>query len=171
MSPKFPFFHHRQHDTQNPIQTNQPVSTAPHLPPLSNKLLSGDNIFAAIANDPPPIATTPSHPVPRSNIRTRTSPVSDTQLSALAPVGSTPLETNRFYSNLFLGSQSCPAWSQPYSIWWSKGRGNCQSYGMSITHIERDSLAYGPTNSYNCCSYFFGAIGKQNSKCSNSHSD
>ena len=123
----------------------------------------GGNIFAPIPHaEAPQIASRPDHPVPRSAIRTRNRPVSDTQLSPLGPVGNTPLETNRFYSNLFLGSQSCPAWTQPYSIWWSKGRGNCQSYGMSITHIERDSLAYGPMNTYNCCNYFFGPIGKLN---------
>src|ERR1700753_852392 len=120
----------------------------------------GDNIFKAFSNDPPPIATRPDHPVHRNVIRTRSRPVSDTHLSSLSPVGSSPLETNKFYSNLFLGSQSSPAWSQPYSIWWSKGRGNCQSWGMSVTHIERDSLAYGPMNAYNATNFFFGPIGK-----------
>jgi endo-1,3(4)-beta-glucanase len=156
MSSKFSLFNlHSHRGAESSGSPSTQFTTADH-----TDTTSGDNIFKAFSNDPPPIATRPDHPVPRTVIRSRSRPVSDTQLSSLSPIGSTPLETNKFYSNLFLGGQSCPAWSQPYSIWWSKGRGNCQSWGMSITHIERDSLAYGPMNAYNACNYFFGPIGK-----------
>ena len=121
--------------------------------------LPGANIFKAFSNDAPPIASRPDHPVPKTWIRTRSQPVSNTQLIPLSPADSTPLETNKFYSNLFLGSQSCSAWTQPYSIWWSKGRGNVKSWGLSVTHIERSGLAYGPLNAQKACNFFFGPIG------------
>lgn len=51
-----------------------------------------------------------------------------------------PIETNKFYANLFLGNQDFPVWTQPYSLAWAKGRGN--SYGISVSHTERDQLAW-----------------------------
>jgi endo-1,3(4)-beta-glucanase len=121
----------------------------------------GADIFQPFASGAPPIPTRSEYPVPTSFVRRRTSPVSEVGASPLSTLDSTPLQTNKFHANLFLGSQSAAAWTQPYSVYWSKGRGNCQSWGMSISHIERDGLAYGPTNQYNACNYFFGPVGIQ----------
>jgi endo-1,3(4)-beta-glucanase len=156
MSSKFSLFNLHSHQNQNP--NNHPGVPTP--PGAQTYPPSGDNIFKAFSNDPPPIATRPDHPVPKTAIRSRSKPVSDTQLTPLLPAGNTPLETNKFYSNLFLGGQSSAAWSQPYSLWWSKGRGNAQSWGMSVTHIERDGIAYGPMNAHNACNFFFGPVGR-----------
>jgi endoglucanase Acf2 len=164
LSSKFPFLH--RHD-QQPPHPQQAVQYA-NIPQGEHPHSSGDNIFRPFSNDAPPIASRADHPVPTSFIRHRNTPVSDTRLAPLSKSIDYPLETNRFYSNFFLGSQSCPSWSQPYSVWWSKGRGNCGSWGMSVTHIERDALAYGPQNNCNACNFFFGPIGNvamQKNKC------
>jgi endoglucanase Acf2 len=151
LASKFPFLH------KNPLEPPPlPLHSKPR-PAASSDL--GENIFKPFSNDPPPIPSRPDHPVPRSAIRARTIPVYDTHLRPLGPVGNSPLQTNKFYANLFLGSQSCPAWTQPYSVWWSQGRGNCQSWGMSITHIDRSGIAFGPQNDLHACNYFFGPIG------------
>lgn len=55
-----------------------------------------------------------------------------------------PIETNKFYSNFFLGSQSQSTFTQPYSLSWSKGRGNAQSWGMAISHVEPQQRVFGP---------------------------
>ena len=70
------------------------------------------------------------HPVPRLGINNVTGPI----------------ETNKFYSNFFLGSQGFPAFVQPYSLTWSKGSGNAQSYGMAVSHVDDSQKVFGPPN-------------------------
>ena len=75
---------------------------------------------------------------------------------------STP--TNKFYANLFLGSQSQGVWTHPYSVTWSKGRGNAASWGLAISHIDSTQRAYGPPNPKlrgNPVQYFINPIGIQ----------
>ena len=55
-----------------------------------------------------------------------------------------PLSTNKFYANLFLGSQGQGVWTHPYSITWSKGGGNAASWGLSVSHIDASQRAFGP---------------------------
>ncbi|KAF2400691.1 endo-1,3-beta-glucanase Engl1 [Trichodelitschia bisporula] len=55
-----------------------------------------------------------------------------------------PIPTNAFYTNLHLGSQSCSAWTHPYSLSWAKGSGNASSWGMAVAHTEPEVRAYGP---------------------------
>lgn len=51
------------------------------------------------------------------------------QLGQTSPVG-----TNKFYAGFFLGAQTNPVWTHPYSLQWSKGIGNANSWGISIAH-------------------------------------
>lgn len=127
--------------------------------PSSCPSMAAGNIFQELSNDPPCIPTRKDHPVPKTAVRSRTSPVSSTQQTPLGPAPETPLQTNKFCSNMMLGEQTNSAWTQPYSLWWSKGRGNAGSWGMSITHTERSQFASGPRNSYGASNYFFGPIG------------
>lgn len=93
---------------------------------------SGQDMFAPVNIGEPPanIGRRAGHPVPRLGI-----------------VGMTgPIQTNKFYSNLFLGSQGFPAFMTPYTLTWSKGTGNAMSYGMAVSHIEAQQRAYGPPN-------------------------
>ena len=55
-----------------------------------------------------------------------------------------PLQTNKFFANFFLGDQSQGVWTHPYCLCWSKGRSNPSSWGLAVSHIERELLALGP---------------------------
>lgn len=75
-----------------------------------------------------------------------------------------PIETNKFYFNFFLGSQSFPAFVMPYSLSWVKGGGNAQSWGLAISHVDDSQKVYGPNNdqiSGSPASYFINPLGIQ----------
>ena len=59
---------------------------------------------------------------------------------------SNPVSTNKFYANLFLGTQGQGVWTHPYSVTWSKGSGNVGSWGMAVSHIDANQRADGPQN-------------------------
>lgn len=92
--------------------------------------LSVSNIFAPIAKGPPPsqVSTRTDHPVPTLGIQPQTH----------------RLQTNKFYSNLFLGDQSQSVFTFPYSVFWSKGRDALGSWGLGISHTERSQVVFGP---------------------------
>lgn len=82
------------------------------------------DVFAPISTDIPLFDVYTSHPVRPKSLK-----VDD----------ATPLQTNKFYANLFLGSQSQPVWLHPFSVWWSKGdAGVLRSWGLSVSHVDRD---------------------------------
>lgn len=106
-----------------------------------------DDIFnAPIAVNAPPstIGQRSDHPVPRLGIQ-QTSPIS----------------TSKFYQNLFLGSQGSTTVLHPYSVAWAKGGGVTQSWGLSVSHIDANQVAFGPINAYGSTSYFINPIGIQ----------
>lgn len=75
-----------------------------------------------------------------------------------------PIPTNKFYANLFLGSQNQGVWTHPYSVVWSKGSGIAGSWGLAISHIDADQRAYGPVDTVvpgNPVRYFINPIGIQ----------
>lgn len=104
-----------------------------------------DDIFEApIATTAPPssIVQRSDHPVPRLGIQ---------QTSVIS--------TNKFYQNFFLGSQGSTTVVHPYSVAWAKGQGVAQSWGLAISHIDANQLAFGPTNSYGATNFFINPIG------------
>ena len=91
-----------------------------------------DNIFVPIAQDNilPQIPIGQHHPVPRLGIE------DDDKHT---------FHTNKFYANSFLGDQTQPVWTQPYSIWWGRGNiknepGQWPTWGMNIAYIEADDV-------------------------------
>src|SRR6266566_3590330 len=105
------------------------------------------NLFAnPVDTKPPPpqIKRRDDHPVPRLGI---------TQAAAL--------ETNKFYANFFLGSQSCPTYLHPYSVAWAKGKGTAGSWGIAISHVEAHQRVYGPAGPTGAASYYANPIGIQ----------
>lgn len=68
-----------------------------------------------------------------------------------------PIETNKFYANFFLGTQSQPVWTHPYSLQWAKGRGD--TWGMAVAHVERNQFAFDDKSPPR---YFIGPVGIQN---------
>lgn len=107
--------------------------------------MSQGNIFAEPIDTkplPPQFSTRPDHPVPRTGIRTKG-----------------PLQTNKFYSNLFLGNQQDPVFTFPYSISWVDGTGVSGSHGMACTHIEEKQRQFGPPAFNVSASYYLNPIG------------
>lgn len=100
---------------------------------MSRTAISADNIFQPIASDAPPaqISQRADHPVPRTGIQQQQQ----------------RLQTNKFYANLFLGDQTNPIWTHPYSLSWSAGGGQTNSYGMAVSHIDRNQIPGGPPDS------------------------
>ncbi|ORY13237.1 endo-1,3(4)-beta-glucanase 1 precursor [Clohesyomyces aquaticus] len=119
-----------------PIGTTlSPGSTAPAAP-------AAPNIFVPMAGDAPPqqISTRADHPVEKLGILDE----------------NVPIETNKFYANFFLGSQTSSVWTHPYSLAWAKGHGN--TWGMAVTHVERSQFAWDDNTPPR---YFIGPIGLQ----------
>ncbi len=105
------------------------------------------NIFQPVDTDAPPpvIGIRSDHPVARLGIKPQSS----------------PLSTNKFYANFFLGSQTAPTWTHPYSLAWAKGGGSAQSWGMSISHIDANQKVFGPDPAANPANYFINPNGIQ----------
>lgn len=141
---------------QNPLLTNTISSPTSTITGDSDAVLANataamaaasDDIFASpIATGAPPssISQRGDHPVPRLGIQ-RTAPIS----------------TNKFFQNLFLGSQASGTWTHPYSLAWAKGSGQTSSWGMAVSHIDANQITYGPTNAYGFANYFINPVGIQ----------
>lgn len=99
---------------------------------VSRTVISADDIFQSIATGAPPpqITDRSDHPVPRTGIQQQQQRI----------------QTNKFYANLFLGDQSNAVWTHPYSLAWSAGGGQTGSFGMSVSHIERNQIPGGPAD-------------------------
>lgn len=119
------------------------------VPPVSltipGKMLY-QNIFAdPISTDAPPanIGRKQDHPVRRLGI-----------------TASSPIPTNKFYSNFFLGNQTSPTWLHPYSVAWARGQGATGSWGLAISHIEARQRVFGEADpSSGAPRYFINPIG------------
>lgn len=87
--------------------------------------------FRAITSDAPPSQFTSrsDHPVPTANIVT---------------TESATLQTNKFYANLFLGTNEQSVFTLPYTLSWAKNSGGTQSYGMAVQHADSTQRVNGP---------------------------
>ncbi|KAB8299979.1 hypothetical protein EYC80_000221 [Monilinia laxa] len=143
------------HATDVPILTLPIPSPVTRLLPIAptpvhhaiNNAAADANIFQPIDTSPPPsnLGSRSDHPVPRLGIQSQ----------------SAPRDTNKFYSNFYLGSQSAPTWTHPYSLAWSKGGGATSSWGMTIVHVDANQRVFGPNATANPASYFINPIGLQ----------
>jgi endo-1,3(4)-beta-glucanase len=127
------------------IETTGPASSVASF--AASTAMASSNIFQPVDTDAPPsvIGSRSDHPVARLGIQ---------------PQGS-PLSTNKFYANFFLGSQSAPTWTHPYSLAWAKGGGSAQSWGMSVSHIDANQRVFGPDSTANPANYFINPNGIQ----------
>jgi endo-1,3(4)-beta-glucanase len=97
------------------------------------QVLVGGNVFAPIATGAPP---------PQFALR---ADFPDVGRGVGIKSHQGPLHTNKFYANLFLANQSHPVWTHPYSVLWAKGTGSASDiWGLSISHIDRESVVFGP---------------------------
>ena len=102
--------------------------------------MNSENIFQPVPTDDPPsiISSRSVHPVSRLEIQPQHSPIG----------------TNKFYANFFLGNQSAGTWTHPYSVAWSNGGGASGSWGMSVQHIDDNQRVFGPDPNANPIEYF-----------------
>jgi len=127
------------------IQTPESATLITSL--VLNTAMPSSNIFQPVDTDAPPsiIGTRSDHPVARLGIQPQNS----------------PLSTNKFYANFFLGTQSAPTWTHPYSLAWAKGGGSSQSWGMSVSHIDANQRVFGPDPRASPANYFINPNGIQ----------
>ncbi|CAK9438613.1 uncharacterized protein LODBEIA_P28370 [Lodderomyces beijingensis] len=99
---------------------------------------SGD-LFAPISNAAPPSV------FPRD------------QLPLAIPAGvnnkGVPIQTNKYYANLFLGTQDMMVYTYPYAVYWSKR----SYYGFAVQHTDPAQRVFGSqyTNNQGVASYYF----------------
>ncbi|RAK81074.1 glucan endo-1,3-beta-D-glucosidase [Aspergillus fijiensis CBS 313.89] len=138
-------------DTE-PSETSNAATSTPStvLPSSVTQMSGGQDVFVPLATGaiPPVVTSRGDHPVPKKGIENV----------------NTPIETNKFYSGIFLGSQTNATFTHPYAVAWAKGSGSAQSFGMAVWHNEANVVANGPTNSKipgNPISYYVNPIGIQ----------
>ncbi len=113
---------------------------------MTNKMASADIFADPIATRPPPavIGQRPDHPAPRLGIASKA-----------------PHQTNKFYANFFLGSQTAPTYLHPYAVSWAKGGGVAASWGIAISHVEASQRVYGAEGPSGAAAYFINPVGIQ----------
>jgi endoglucanase Acf2 len=147
------------------LRNQQPErrSDPPPIPgnkPLQHPKMNSNNIFTPIQQGGIPINSCNDHPVPRHCVHSRNGHVHDPHCAPSGPAPQSPLQTNKFYANLLLGDQGCSVWTHPYSVCWAKGGGNARSWGLSISQIDREQLAFGPPTSTGASQYFISPTGE-----------
>ncbi|KAI5294618.1 hypothetical protein KEM52_003607 [Ascosphaera acerosa] len=92
--------------------------------------MGAQDVFEPIATGPAPddIPVRDDHPLKKQHIMN----------------GDNPTPTNKFYANMFLGTQTMPVFTHPYSLIYAKGNGSNHTYGIAVSHIDRGLLTFGP---------------------------
>ena len=151
--------------TPNVVQSPLATSTDASCPAAGSGIfgnMSGDiDCFQRIATGPPAsqIPSRDDHPLPRLGIVTVNSDIALRLSNQTAPIS-----TNKFYANLFLGNQGQGVWTHPYSVSWSRGAGNAQSWGLAVSQIDPEQRAFGPPNNAipgSPARYFINPLGIQ----------
>lgn len=62
-----------------------------------------------------------------------------------------PFETNKFYANLFLGTQEDPVWTYPYGMF----KYTDSYYGLAISHTTASQYVFGNYDSKGVAEYYF----------------
>ncbi|CCG22703.1 Eng1 Endo-1,3-beta-glucanase [Candida orthopsilosis Co 90-125] len=118
--------------------TSSSSSTETRVAAATDICYSGD-LFSPIDTNAPPLV------FPRQ------------QLPLSIPAGvnnnGVPIQTNKFYANLFLGDQDSMVYTYPYGIYWSK----TSYYGFGVQHTNISNRVFGSQNTNNpgVSSYYF----------------
>lgn len=128
--------------------SDHPQDTHQHQPLMNVSASSRpDSILQPIDTSPPlPIFLRRTHPISPAHV--------------LARDISKPLPTNKFYGNWLLGDAHAPIWTHPYGLRWDSvansnwfGHESPQQ-GLSISHIDDSSKAYGPWDEHQATRYY-----------------
>ncbi|KJZ78459.1 hypothetical protein HIM_01850 [Hirsutella minnesotensis 3608] len=135
----------------SPTSSSQVAQAASTLDIIEYSLPAASMVSSDIFSDPidtkaPPqtIAVRNDHPVPRKGIQSKA-----------------PLQTNKFYSNFFLGDQLSPVYTFPYSLQWAGGKGGTASWGMSCSHTEAHQRVFGNERFNGSSAFYINPIGIQ----------
>jgi len=145
-------------EESSPVSTNtleEPLQSADSTPeasleqsrPAVKMASTSSDIFAEpIGTGPPPsqIKQRKDHPAERLRIHAKG-----------------PLETNKFFSNFYMGSQASPAYLHPYSVYWAKGSGDTKSWGLAVSQIEASQRVFGEPGPSGAARYFASPSGIQ----------
>ncbi|KAI1485066.1 glycoside hydrolase family 81 protein [Biscogniauxia mediterranea] len=151
------------------LETAGRVGSAPL---LTNSIASPTSLLSLGPTSQPSTTTSKTTDMPSSNIFgapivTTAPPASfqvrkDHPAPRLGIAGPAPIGTNKFYANLFLGSQTSPTFVHPYSLAWAKGKGAGASWGLWISHVEASQRVYGETQpDTGAAKYFLNPTGIQ----------
>lgn len=99
------------------------------------------NLFNAVSTDEPPIVFNRA-PNPMS--------------LADGVSNSGPIQTNKFYTNLIVGTQQSAAFVYPYSLWKYTSSVN---YGFAVQHTTSDQYAFGNYDSSGASEYLINPLG------------
>lgn len=67
-----------------------------------------------------------------------------------------PVPTNKFYTNMLLEERNLPAWTHPYSMWYSKID---NFWGLAISHTTKEQRVFGPDPNSNPSQFYFCPAG------------
>ncbi|EKG17574.1 Glycoside hydrolase family 81 [Macrophomina phaseolina MS6] len=117
------------------------------LPPAA-RAAATTPLFSLVQRSPRHSSIEPAgnHPVPRKGI--------------VDPV-TKPTQTNKFHGNLYLDTRNQTAWTHPYSVAWAQGSGKAGSWGLAVSHIDRDLLVFGNDTAQDSKTFFAAPIGIQ----------
>lgn len=131
-----------------PLLPLQPHPTPPTPPKPPNPVnMPSSDIFAEpidTKGPPPSIPSRPDHPVPRTGL-----------------TSNSPLQTNKFYSNFFLGDRQGTTYTFPYSVAFNSGRAPSHSWGIACNHVNARQRVFGPNKYNNSASYYLNPVGIQ----------
>lgn len=120
----------------------QPTANAMAAPAVSavpNYYTDG-NIFGAVSYSAPP------NMFPRRDI---SCPVPNGVSTLL------PFQTNKFYSNLFLGTQKQSVFAQPYTMWYAPDN---QWWGFGVSYTQASQRVFGPNQNSNPARYYLNPL-------------
>lgn len=131
-----------------PTSLLEPATSSVSSPSAFRTAMASPDIFAdPIATSAPPdrIQVRDDHPAPRKGI-----------------TSGFPLQTNKFFSNFFLGDQTAPTYTFPYTVSWAAGRDPSGSYGIAISHIDPEQRVFGDAKpETGAASYYINPVGIQ----------
>ncbi|CAI7284538.1 BAD_collapsed_G0018090.mRNA.1.CDS.1 [Saccharomyces cerevisiae] len=117
---KLPSLRPHLRDKQNfPPFLCQPRLVAPATTTENSSTTTIVNLFNAVSTDEPPTVLTDHQ-------------ILCHWLTGVSNDG--PIQTNKFYTNLIVGSQESPAFVYPYSLW----KYTSSSYGFAVQHTTVD---------------------------------
>lgn len=112
-----------------------------------SKTVSGSNYYADIDIFKPISVNEPPTIFPRQELKVDLPKNIST---------TSPIHTNKFYSNMVLGDQTFPAYVQPYTVWWSKSP---VFPGLGVSYTSSSQRVCGPEPKADPVRFYINPVG------------